>query len=1277
MDNRENISIQDFNRFKKGKEKAINKNQEESSEEERYDYIWERFLPHYRDVNLKETLPRAISGVLLFLTIVITLMVATKNIAFGLGIAVLVILTFVVIFHSELFRMKSLFRSNAFPLFKDTIFWYHNADDSIMCITNTKEKTTIGMQIYQITTLAENVHGNLFQFIKALVNTEIPFTYQVIKKPKGADISASSSRPFEICVYLAVFHDIKGPLTRHKLEQLLQKLFYYSKALTQAKKSNLYHFKLISLRKEHLINAYRTLFLKLPYEQKAFSDYIPVKLSHVIELFGKTCVLLGISIFIAILLTLYLFSDLICFMIGMGCFFGLSIIWNRQLFTFRFKESIFHSDEVQIINPFYDITFFRFHRFPDTLFYQIENRMMGGLKMSNLEYVASPPYCKPDKFYEAITTSEIAYCITYQLVPLDYHHFRKEGFASMKEKERVTFLSRIRDITDAKKWLQLHDGMWNTLFNISTNYSIPASSFDMEKTLSIESVLRQQMTTLTISYAQNYFNYNLMPLTKSKLESGLIFELVKQKYLRKNGTHLNYVIFQGKIVLYLIMIADIFKKGMETRIGAEFNTPLYLDNFITIGHTINTEILEEETLAGFTLEQLHSLLITNGTVQSRDFTAMKIIVELLQKGYPAIIFDPTGNWSRLIPLCESTQYADRFLYFKLKKTLTLNPLSSDIPYDKDNIRYLDYMFDAYALCYKKDERAMELFRNTIMSKTSETQITKDIQTIGLDLDTRKDWERSPVTDIVLNFFNEFIPQDLSVIGSQEMSEQIAPYTFLTDEKTIIIDLSEILNRDTQCFYNFLILAKFIHYIHSGGKFLPKFIMLPNLDMVFESYFLDKQRIYDKIDKFLDPLFTHNFGLIGTTSQIHFLHQNVFNFFANYIAFKTTDKRDFALMGNLMGLDALHGKGMYSSSRNESFQMRYISDMKPDEAVVKREDIYQPFPIRIPFKDLETTSSMPWENIIQYMSYQGFDIEDSERRILQKTQPTLLERDFGKYKGLIEDIIKFLKMMRTADKVGHLYESKVKDELYKVIRPKLLTITKSRKRMKEIRDSVFNVLIQQRYLIEAHPRRAGGGESMRTSYAVGPYYQRALDDYFQVQREGRVQVKVDSEVKSVLIPFDSDKETELGDNYHELEDTEEDELSTNPIATLDHDRLMNVLVKCYSSILYYELFQMNNHINHANFDQAIQIAYQLFPKFIYTVCKSYYGISYDLSRNDLLTFLNELTLVEGFTITYLELTSFLEMCDTISIDGKNLKIYSTELYEQYNRIFDKFQLFIEG
>ena len=88
------------------------------------------------------------------------------------------------------------------------------------------------------------------------------------------------------------------------------------------------------------------------------------------------------------------------------------------------------------------------------------------------------------------------------------------------------------------------------------------------------------------------------------------------------GSRLNYLLFQGKAVLHLIEIVDELKKGIETRVASEFNSPLHLENDITLGHTINTEVLEKELPFGFSEDQVRNLLIVNGTLDSRELFAI-------------------------------------------------------------------------------------------------------------------------------------------------------------------------------------------------------------------------------------------------------------------------------------------------------------------------------------------------------------------------------------------------------------------------------------------------------------------------------------------------------------------------------------------------------------------------------------------------------------------------------------------------------------------------------
>ncbi|GAI70480.1 unnamed protein product, partial [marine sediment metagenome] len=454
--------------------------------------------------------------------------------------------------------------------------------------------------------------------------------------------------------------------------------------------------------------------------------------------------------------------------------------------------------------------------------------------------------------------------------------------------------------------------------------------------------------------------------------------------------------FQGKTLQFIAEISDQFKKGVETRLAAEFNSPLQLTNFITVGHTLNTEFLENEVPMGFTLEQLRTLLITNGTNSSREMLCQKIVAELVKAGYPSVIFDFTGNWSKLMRVFEGTIYEDNLLYHKLGKTFVINPLHSEIPYDTDNPGYLDYMFDAYTLCFKKDDRTIETFKNTILRNPD-----IDVSTLILDLTSMREWEKSPITDTLLAFFKEFTPQDMSFIHPQQLHKlEITPsYEFITHDKTVIIDLSEVKDYDKQCYFAFVVISKFIHYLKTDKTYYPKFLIVPHLDLFFDGFFLDKKMQYGKIDKFLEPFQQKDFGTISSASQIRYLHPNAFNYFENIVTFKATDKRDSTVLSSLMNLEALHGTGYYSHSRNEGYQLRYIESMKKDEAVVKREDIYQPFPVKFDLKDFRETSPLSWEEIVSFMGKQGYDLENTEKQIIQRAEKTLFEKDFGEYSVL--------------------------------------------------------------------------------------------------------------------------------------------------------------------------------------------------------------------------------------------------------------------------------------
>ncbi|KKK60517.1 hypothetical protein LCGC14_3023570, partial [marine sediment metagenome] len=361
-------------------------------------------------------------------------------------------------------------------------------------------------------------------------------------------------------------------------------------------------------------------------------------------------------------------------------------------------------------------------------------------------------------------------------------------------------------------------------------------------------------------------------------------------------------------------------------------TPLHLENNIIMGNTINTEVYEEEMPFGFTMEQVQSILATNGTDSHRELFMMRLVSELVIKDLPTLIFDYNGTWSKLITHFKGSQFEDKFLYFKLGSAFRLDLIRSDLSYDKDNIDFLGYMFDAYALAFKKDRRIVEDMRNTIQQNPD-----MDMVSLKVKLINQNKWDKLPGSDSLLSLFRDFTQQDEQYLhlGTSELSDDITFQDFISDNNTVIIDLSICNDMVKKTFITFLILSKIIHYLNNphNQDYCNKFIAIPYVDLFFDNNFIDRKSDYGKINKFLDPLKEKGFGFIFSANQAHYLHKNLVNYFENFVAFNTRDKRDIAALSSFMNIQELKGAGYYSRARNQTYQIPYIKNLKNNEAVV--------------------------------------------------------------------------------------------------------------------------------------------------------------------------------------------------------------------------------------------------------------------------------------------------------------------------------------------------------
>ena len=1242
---------EDNNQSRKEKEnKASGKESDKESVENPYYSIWDAF-PSYKDIDNTDTLKKAISFVVIEFVFFASLLFTTVDFVFSISATVIIGISFVFVFHKSFFSLRHLLAFGAFNPFQNLVFWQTEYDKSVLYYTNNVDLITTGVSTLKIGIMPENVGPSLLTFIKGLHKNRTPYTFQVVHKPlqiiNGKAYDKNST--FETILLFSTYYKVSGKITKSKLTKLVEELRLSVTALKTGISSNFHHFNVSPLTGQELIEAFRSTVLKrdVPLEP----DSKKISCETVRPNLGASIAKAGYIVVIVILLDIsLLFLNLPLlyrFLLDIGIVISLLLVWWQELFFQLSKGKLFKSKEIKVIDPFAKIEFFKSRRTPEIIFYQIDGKTTGGIKMANLYFCSPPPYSNASKFYEALNKEGMPFTVTFQLAPLTFKKFDEEGFEYLKEKEKYYLLNYRNNRERKDEWLRQKAGIWRVIATYSTSVVSNSPSLTYEAMDTIERRLVQQYNVLKTSFGNNFMNFKIKSLRNNLLESGLVFEALKNKFFRRNGTHLNYLLFQGKILTFLTIISNQFKKGVETRLAAEFNTPLQLTNEITVGSTINTEYLESEVPAGFLIEQVRNLIVTNGTNSSRELLVQKIVVELVKAGYPSVIFDFTGNWSKIMQIFQGSIYEDQIIYHKLGKTIVLNPLRSGIPYDKRNVEYLDYMFDAYALCFKKDERTIDTFKNTILRNPD-----IDVSTLVLDLTTQRDWEKSSVTETLLSFFREFSPQESSFIQHQQPQshDTAQAHDFITSDKTIIIDLSDVRDFDKQCYFALVVLSKFIHYLKTGESYIPKFIVLPHIDVIFDGYFLDKKIQYGKIDKFFTPFVNHRFGTVYSASQIRYLHPNVFNYFDNIVTFRASDKRDVAVLNGQMNLENLHGVGYYSNRRNEGYQTRYIAAMKQNEAVVKREDIYQLFPVQLDFEELQQTEPLSWQEIVSYMGKQGYDLEKTEKKIMKRAQTTLFESDFSGYSDLIEGIIKFLNSILAVDKVGNLYKKKVKEELRKILRPYIARVTKDKKREKEMVDNVFAILVSKQYLVESHPRRASGSESMQTSFAVGSHYQRVLKDYYD-SRDSSIITYEPVELESAQLPASE---------------------------ALNPNKLRSALSKHFAPILYYEYFIMHKNLNHKKYEKVLKTAMDSFPKFLHCVYKEYYNVNYAITSEDIRKFISNIGKVEGFPFTMDDLKKFLTSCENLEVnDQAEVAETCKNTFEMYSTIFDGFRQYVEG
>lgn len=1199
------------------------KNESRKDEDETLDNyldIFKEANPHFEDVNERFLLSQRLLILIIGLIICILQFMLYENIWLSFTLITLEIVGFIVCCSENIYRLSNLSLSSntgvkSLHPFKKFFFWQQIERQDTLYMLNKDDAETTAMKIFSIETIPENIHASINLFLKGLYGKRLGFTYQIVQTPKIFDSQqktmaakrgemVNSISSIKTKIYILVCAKASGILRESTIEKLNTRLDLVDKIMAGNFKMNFHHYQIRLLRESYLITAFTTFLTK-----REFSDFEEKEYSS--DQDGKYRLLFLKAIFFGVILVYFniLFCqfvlDLTLIILTNLVIIGLIIfIYLRSLLSFLSLSDLSRQENVVRVNPFKNMKFYYSKEFPGSLFIHYDQRYLFALKFLNLQqaYVCSKTYIYPNKLFRASVGLQIPMAYTVFSSPISFSTFDQLARNQLNPRAYKSYL-RLDSMIKEEQWIEMRSGLWRTILNLTVCSTMHTKYVDKDVFSEIEQELSQMYNTWASIFEMEFPGYYLRSLKGFDLLQGLYITTLKSKFFRKAGSHMTYHIFQGKTLMHIIRIVDDFKKGIRTKVAAEFNTPLDMPNAITIGKTINTEFLETEIDAGFTKAQTKRLLLANGTFDSREQMLLKIVSEQIKNDIPSLVFDFTGRFKTLFSYFQNSRFSENLLYFQLGKSFNLQLLKSGIPNEENNMLYIDYVMTLYGLIYKKPERVVENLKALIQNSPD-----MDLASLSIAQQNSPEWENSPLSDSIVALFQDFSQTTISILSPLAAEENyINIHDFIGSNKTVILDFSLLTDLSNKLFLAFVIVVKCIRYIEQKTEFHPKTFVIPHIDKVWNEGFLDRQGKvnYDLIDKIVEPLLTRNFGLLCSADRISYLHPHLFGVFQNYITFRVTTKGDIAVLKNVMDLQELKGAGYYSRKRENTYQIEYLKQLEGNEIIMKRSDLLQPFPVEI--EPLVELNSLTKDQLYDHMDKLGYDLHFSERKLLLQAKNTLFEKDLGKYYSYLQEIMRFLKSVQTLENIGNLNKNRLKKELMKAIELKARKHTNNKKpKMTQIRNNLFEILTTHKYLVECHPKNASGAQSMRPSYKVGQQYFTALADYYDIKKEkGTATEKeyIKKEIKNLSKDKSNQEEMDFIHNEGQQIIIDDDlETKSQPkkdtVKDVVHSiKLKTELANKLGKNLIYSLNTFQKLADEGEYDRALHLAEQFIPTYL--------------------------------------------------------------------------------
>ncbi|MHA1843937.1 MAG: hypothetical protein ACTSWE_06690, partial [Promethearchaeota archaeon] len=1182
-------------------------------------HLWD-VNPSYRDFNMGITILRFVVAIALMYSFLSFL--GNLDIPFYLFITCSLGMTllFLYAFSAEWFSLRTLFRrllnkEIIYRPFEDLVFWKVKSHDEMIFFSNKRELTHVGMGVFRTEILPENVSASFISVLSTLAGKaiRIPFTYQVIQVPRHSVLrdqtfqllkedEKSAKKTTLTRVLISIPVGLTGVVfTSSLLEDLTNELNRRLNIFKTLVFQYFHHYKLTLLEGDELVFSLRMFFLPVNLEES--HEKQKNEMRNLTRFFTKFIEPILRSMFFVLFFFLWYlglaFYGIEDWIIDISIvIFFIAILftwWRRPLFLLTYPFLRNHP-EIAVINPFHRIKFYQYHGYPDMLFIQFGSKKMV-MRMMNLRNLLYPHYVNMSKFLRAIMGHGIRFSYTLINSPLSVKDISKElKKSSFLAKNPLLFQKHMKEY-EKENYLSRHGGFYRSMLLLSVQIHIEKQYISKEDLEFINEEMEKQANILSTSFLTSSYSQNLRVefLRSQKLVMGTAVQMLKTKMIRTFGTSLIYQVMQGTELQAFFDMPDELKKAVATKIGSEFLTPLDLENFITIGHAIDLEHHGKQVPAGFTEEQLDALLISHGTEEQRQALLMNIVKELVIRDRPCIIFDFHGDWSKLIRYFDQYQvqdgngeyknpFRDKFSYYAIGINFILNLFHSGIKNDPNNVHYLEYFYKSFCLTFKKSP-ANATYLRKIVEESLDREISANGIAMGNDTSylqpnffSRNDNSSGSILDLLDEIKNTRWLRFSESEGQVSEDLDFPLKEAVESKKTIIIDLSRLYFLRYRVFAMFMLFSRFLHYYHYHRPSIKKYFVLPNADYFFNKKFIENifHDDYTTIDMFINPIKKARMGILCSVADISRVHSQFINYFSNFATFRLQNNENYSLVTHLMNIDTTHQRGLLSKTRHDSLQLSYLRVLPEDQVIIKRNDNDYPFPVEMEWKIIKEVNPLSVNELSKW-----FDIPSKMQQIRGSLKSTLFEKDLGKFKDFIPEIIQFFEAIKSMEQVGNLYEATLKAYLLEVMKEKAMNLPNmTNRRLQQLRDELFKILKEHQYLEEHFPPTAAGSQTIRPSFKIGEQYYKALDDYQSYKMESKTSTELHTNTSmSNELTLEKEKDT-----------PEKEKIEQN---FRDFERKLAES----SGMLLYHLYKMSKYYKEGEYQKIISMGHESYRDFM--------------------------------------------------------------------------------